>query len=170
MTLFDLTLKFPVKYTDIKKVERTLYLHFSIFDCGNKEKVQSMYQKNAMKNADLLLTGEEDKSPYVLIIDFNLIMHYYDHHYDHTLYCGNKRFCRHCLHSFSTEEILTILMIALKSVINMPKKEYVGFKNFEREKSPTMIYADFEIILESESNGKKNKDDSYTKNYQNHVA
>ena len=53
----------------------------------------------------------------------------------------------------------------------MPKKgEYVRFKNFERKKSPTMIYANFESILESENNGKKKTDDSYTNKYQNHVA
>ena len=54
----------------------------------------------------------------------------------------------------------------------MPKKgEYVKFKTFERKiKSPFMIYADFESILAAEDNGKQNPNESYTKEYQKHVA
>ena len=33
-----------------------------------------------------------------------------------------------------------------------------------------MIYTDFEIILVSEDNDKKNLDEPYTNNYQEHVA
>ena len=39
----------------------------------------------------------------------------------------------------------------------MPKKgEYIQFKNFEKKKSPFMIYADFENILVPEDNEKQN--------------
>ena len=40
-----------------------------------KKKFQSMYQKNALKK--ILLIGEEGKTDYVLIKDFNSFM--YDH-------------------------------------------------------------------------------------------
>ena len=54
----------------------------------------------------------------------------------------------------------------------MPKKGvYVKFKKLERKiKSPVMIYADFESILEQENNGKKNSEDTYMNKYQKHVA
>ena len=44
----------------------------------------------------------------------------------------------------------------------MPKKgEYVQFENLERKiKSPYIIYADFESILESGNNGKQNPEKS----------
>ena len=69
--------------------------------------------------------------------------------YDHTLHRGRERFCRYCLHTFVTEEILKrhikdYFKINGKQTINMPKKgEYVKLKNFKRKiKAPFMVYAD----------------------------
>ena len=45
------------------------------------------------------MIGEEEKH-YVLIKDFNALMH------DHSLHRGRKRFCRYCLQAFITEEML----------------------------------------------------------------
>ena len=45
----------------------------------------------------------------------------------------------------------------------LKKGEYVKLGNCERKiKSPSMIYADFEIILVTEDNGKQNPEESYT--------
>ena len=54
----------------------------------------------------------------------------------------------------------------------MPKiGENVKFLNFEiKIKSSFMIYADFQIILVPEGNGKQNPNESYTRKYQKHVA
>ena len=64
----------------------------------------------------------------------------------------------------------------VKKTIVMPKKYIliklinIKFKNFERKlKSPFMIYADFEIILLPENNGKQNLNESYTNKYQKHI-
>ena len=56
-------------------------------------------------------------------------------------------------------------------MIKMPKKgEYIKFKNFEiKIRPPFMIYADFEIILVPEDNGKQNPNEFYANKYQ-HVA
>ena len=40
----------------------------------------------------------------------------------------------------------------------------------EKIKSPLMIYADFESILEPEDNRKQNPEESYTNKYQKHIA
>ena len=76
-------------------------------------------------------------------------------------YIVEENICRYCLHAFIIEEILKLhikdwFKINGKQRIIMPKKgEYVKFKNFERKiKSPFMIYADFELILEPEDDGK----------------
>ena len=68
-----------------------------------------------------------------------------------------------CLRAFITKEILKRHIkdrfnINRKQTIMIPKKdEYIKFKNFERKiKSPFMVYANFEIILVPEDNGKKN--------------
>ena len=49
--------------------------------------------------------------------------------------------------------------------------ETVKFKNYTRKmKLLFIIYADFEIILVTENNGKQNTDEFYTNIYQNHVG
>ena len=51
------------------------------------------------------------------------------------------------------------------------KGEYVKLKNFERKmKSSFMIYADFESILVYDDNEKQNWNESYTTEYEKHVA
>ena len=97
--------------------------------------------------------------------------------YDYSLHRRRKHFCRYCLHAFITEEILKrhikdCFEINGKQKIKMPEKdEYIKFKNFERKiKSPFMIYAYFESILEPEDNGKQNPNGSYTNKYQTHIA
>ena len=54
----------------------------------------------------------------------------------------------------------------------MPKKgEYVKFKSFERKiKSLFMIYADFEITLVPQDNGKQNTNGSNADKYQKHIV
>ena len=49
-----------------------------------------------------------------------------------------------------------------KRKIRMPKKgDYLTFKNYKRKiKSSFIIYADFEIILVPDDNGKQNPDES----------
>ena len=97
--------------------------------------------------------------------------------YDHPLHHGRKHPCRYCVHAFVTEEILKRhikdwFKINGKQTIKMSKKgEYVKFKNFERKiKSPFIIYADFESILQPEDNGKQNPNESYTNKHQKHFA
>ena len=51
-------------------------------------------------HVDLLLIGEEGKTHYNIIKDFNTFT------YDHTLHHGRKHFCHYCLQAFSTEGIL----------------------------------------------------------------
>ena len=97
--------------------------------------------------------------------------------YDHTLHYGRKHFCRYCLQAFSAEEILKNHMKECfkinhkQRIIMLKKGEFVKFKNYERKiKSPFIIYADFESTLVPENNGKQNPKESYTNNYQKHVA
>ena len=57
--------------------------------------------------------------------------------YDHSLHRGRKQFCRYCLQTFSTEDIIKshikdCFKINDKQRIIMPKKgKYVTFKNYE---------------------------------------
>ena len=135
--------------------------------------MQFSHQKNYCeeKHVGLLLIGERGKRGYVLIKDFNTCT------YDHTLHGEKNYFCRCCLRSFSTEEILkrcikTFFQINDKQRIIMHKKgKYVKLKNYGRKvKPPFMIYTNFESILVPEDNGKQNQKESYTNKYQKHLA
>ena len=92
------------------------------------------------------------------------------------MYDHSKHFCLCCLHTFITEEILKhhikdCFTISGKQTIKMTKKgEYIKFKNFEKKKSPFMIYASFESILVPEGNVKENPNESYTSKYKKNVA
>ena len=97
--------------------------------------------------------------------------------YDNLLNDGRKHFCRCCLHTFITEEILNRHIKNCfkdngKQTIMIPKKsEYVKLKNIERKmKSSSLIYADFDSILAPVDNGKQNPNEFYTKKCQKHVA
>ena len=67
-----------------------------------------------------------------------------------------------------------MLMIALKlnnkQTIKIPRRgEKIRFESYERKiKSPFVIYADFENILEPEDNG--NQSEFYTNKYKERVA
>ena len=69
----------------------------------------------------MLIIGEEGKRHYVFIKDFNTFIN------DDTLHRGTKHFCRYCLQTFSTEEILKrhikdCFKINDKEKIILPKK------------------------------------------------
>ena len=95
---------------------------------------------------------------------------------NHALHCERKHFRNYCLQSCSTPQILERYINDCfntngKQMIKMAKKvETVKYKNYTRKiKSPFMIYADFESILVTENNEKRNPDESYTNKYQNYV-
>ena len=47
---------------------------------------------------------------------------------------------------------------------------YVKFQNYEKKKSPFRIFEDFESISVPDDYVKQNARDSYTNNYQKHIA
>ena len=152
-------IKFPVKIRDIHKIDKDNSIGISVSGCENKEKYPIYVSKKCCEkeHVDLLLIGQGEKKPYVLIKDFNMFMH------DHSLHRGRKHFCRYCLHTFITENnlkchIKDCFKINGKQRIKILKNgEYVKSKNFEiKIKSPSMIYADFKSILVPEDNGKQN--------------
>ena len=126
-----------------------------------EKNTQFMYQKTVLKK--YMLTYYY----YVLTKDFCVFM------YDHILHCRRKHFCRYCLQTFGKDKKLKIhikdrFRITGKQRIRMPKKgEFVKFKNYEGKiKSPFKIYADFESILETESFGNQNPEESNSNKYQ----
>ena len=142
--------KFAVKIKDIHRILHThththTHIHTHTHNTNThthnvKYPIFVLKKCSEKKYLDLLLTGEESNRHYVRITNFNTFRS------DHTLRRERQHFCRYCLQTFSTEEILKRQIkdwfrINDTQSINMPKKfEYVRLKNFERKiKSPMQI-------------------------------
>ena len=113
---------------------------------------------------DLLLLIDDDKSHYVDIKDFNTFMF-------HKTKNKNKNwFCKSCLQSFSSENVLVkhkkdCLSISGQQSINLEKRR-IEFKNyFKQLPVPFKIYADFECNLKNV----ECYEGTYTKKYHEHV-
>ena len=93
-------IKRPVKIRDIRKIENENRIGISVFGYENKEKHPVYVSKKCCeeKYVHLSLIGEERKSHYVLITDFNTsILTFY--------IAEKKQFCRYCLQAFGKETI-----------------------------------------------------------------
>ena len=104
---------------------------------------------NYKDHLELLYIEEDGKGHYVYIKDFNRLM------FTFSKYEGRKHFCVHCLHCFSSDDLLEkhlcdCLLINGTQAIEMPPKDSkVYFKNYQKILPvPFVIYADFEAITE----------------------
>ena len=99
-------IKFLVKIRDIHKIEKKNSTGISVVGYENKEKHPIYVSKQCCeeKHLNFLLIGEGEKKHYVVIKYFNTFI------YDHSLHRGRKHFCRYCLYTFITEEILKRLI------------------------------------------------------------
>ena len=99
-TLDFKNIKFPVKIRDIHKIKKNISIGITVFGYGNTEKylVYVSKQCSEEKHVDLLLIEEGEKKHYVLIEDFNTLMH------DHILHWGRKHFCRYFLQALEQEK------------------------------------------------------------------
>ena len=94
--------------------------------------------------------------------------------YDYTQHRGRKHFCRYCLQTFRTADVLKCHInhcFKINGKQSIKKVEYAKFKNYERKiKSSFMIYAAFESILVPENNGELISNESYTNKCQKRVV
>ncbi|CAB3978273.1 Gastrula zinc finger [Paramuricea clavata] len=163
---------FPVKISDIDKIERKNGMSISVF--GYKGKKQFYPIRNSKTKYDehmeLLLLGDGNgNNHYVLIKDINRML------YSVSGYEHKKHFCLHCLHSCKSEELLekhkeTCIEVNGTQATKLPKEgTKIKFKHHRNSMpAPFVIYADFESILvpeekkaDSENLGGKSSTDLY---------
>ena len=170
-------IEFPVKISDIDKIERKNSIGISVFGYKGKKQfypiriTKTVYEDHM----ELLLLGDgEGSRHYVLIKDVNRMLCSVSKH-------GHKQhFCLHCLHSCTSEEILekhkeTCLEVNGTQAVRLPKEgTKIKFKNHRNEMPvPFVIYADFESILVPEKRkdaSESVEDSSSTELYQTHKA
>ncbi|CAB3977707.1 Gastrula zinc finger [Paramuricea clavata] len=172
-------IEFPVKISDIDKIERKNSINISVF--GYKGKKQFYLIRNSKAKYDehmeLLLLGDgngNDNNHYVLIRDVNRML------FSVSGYTHKKHFCLHCLHSCVSEKALekhkeTCIEVNGTESVKLPKEgTKIKFKNHRNSMPvPFVIYADFESILvpeERKVESEDPEDKSSTNLYQTHKA
>ncbi|CAB4009275.1 Gastrula zinc finger [Paramuricea clavata] len=168
---------FPVKISDIDKIERKNSISISVFGYnGNKQFYPIRNSKAKYEDhMELLLLGDgKGNNHYVLIKDVNRML------FSVSKYTHKKHFCLHCLHSCVSEEVLekhkeTCLEVNGTQAVKLPKEgTKIKFKNHRNSMPvPFVIYADFESILvpeERKVESENPEDKSSTDLYQTHKA
>ena len=146
---------FPVKLSDIPKVEKLNHLGVNVY--GYDEGLHPLYISECEDPICILLIHDEEevKYHYCWIKDFNRLL------FDQNKRANRKYFCKRCLSSHKTESALTRHKEDCNGVgtapsrIVMPDQDQDGnepilqFKNFKNMmKCPYIIYADLESIIQ----------------------
>jgi hypothetical protein len=142
---------FPVKISDIDKIERKNSIGISVFGYKGKKQFYPIRitKANHEDHMELLLLGDDDGGKhYVLIKDVNRMLCSVSKHKE------KKHFCLHCLHSCTSEEILEkhkeiCLEVNGTQATKLPEEgTKIKFKNHRNSMAvPFVIYADFESML-----------------------
>jgi hypothetical protein len=169
-------IEFPVKISDIDKIERRNKINISVLGYkGRKQFYPIRMSKGEYDDRmELLLLGDGEGSlHYVLIKDVNRLL------YSVSKHKGKAYFRLHCLHSCVSEKTLekhkeTCLEVNGVQATRLPKEgTKIKFKNHRNSMPvPFVIYADFESILvpEEKKDMEKDEDQSHTNRYQTHQA
>ncbi|CAB3978376.1 Gastrula zinc finger [Paramuricea clavata] len=168
---------FPVKISDIDKIERKNSISISVF--GYKGKKQFYPIRNSKTKYDehmelLLLGDNEGGNHYVLIKDVNRML------FSVSGNSNKKHFCLYCLHSCVSEESLkkhteTCMSVNGTQATKLPEAgSKIKFGHYRNSMpAPFVIYADFESILVPEERKVESEDTeekSTTELYQTHKA
>jgi hypothetical protein len=166
-------IEFPIKISDIDKIERKNNINISVFGYkGKKQFYPIRISKSEHEDhMELLLLGDgKGNLHYVLIKDVNRMLNSVSKH-EH-----KQHFCLHCLHSCVSEKVLerhkeTCLQVNGVQATKLPEEgTKIKFKNHRNSiPVPFVIYADFESILvpeEERSGSKSSEDESSTNLYQ----
>ncbi|CAB3976688.1 Gastrula zinc finger [Paramuricea clavata] len=168
---------FPVKISDIDKIERKNSISISVF--GYKGKKQFYPIRNSKTKYDehmeLLLLGDNNGgNHYVLIKDVNRML------FSVSGNSNKKHFCLYCLHSCVSEESLkkhseTCISVNGTQATKLPNEgSKIKFGHYRNSMpAPFVIYADFESMLVPEERKAESgdaEDKSTTELYQTHKA
>ncbi|CAB4002301.1 Hypothetical predicted protein, partial [Paramuricea clavata] len=141
---------FPVSIDQIPHIEAQNNLNINVIGYkSGKTFYPIVVSKSTFKDTmTLLLISKDERNHYVLVKDFNKLLHSYtkDNH--------KKHFCVSCFQNFRSEEFLQkhrkdCLIINGKQAVRMPVEgTTVDFKNHKNQLfAPFVIYSDFECIL-----------------------
>ena len=171
---------FPVKITDISKIEDLNKISISVFEWNLDENcvIPLKHGSRIGTQIDLLYIKDNDTAHYLLIKDFEAFMRHKSKHHNSMFHC------RKCLHGFtkkdSIEEHAARCKQGINQVVSMPSPGFIEFKaHHKQEKKLFVLYFDFESLVipiqgcdrdpNPSDNPKKKVKKSYTESYQKHI-
>ena len=164
---------FPMQIKDVGKIEKQNSINISIFGYENEKLYPiRISEEKYDDHMDLLYItegNEKTKSHFVFIQNFDRLMYNFTKHKD------TKHFCKHCLHCFSSKNLLErhkgdcFLINGTQAIDMLAEGSKIYFKNHHRmQPVPFVIYADFEAITEKIDTCQQPDSKSYTTTYQSH--
>ena len=139
--------QFPVKVSDIYKVEELNHLSISVFEWSLDDNCvyPLKHESGIGEQIDLLYMQDENTAHYLLIKNFNAFMRHRTK-YDHSMF-----YCRKCLHGFTKKDHQVSHSIRCKQGINqiikMPEPGVIKFNGVHKQdKKLFAVYFDFECL------------------------
>jgi hypothetical protein len=169
-------IEFPVKVSDIGKIEKKNNINITVLGYKGKKKFYPIRVSKGeySDSMELLLLGAgEGNLHYVLIKNVNRLL------FSVTKKKHKTFFCLNCFHNCSSKELLekhkeTCNLVKGVQAVKLPKDgTKIKLKNIKNQlPAPFIIYADFESLLKSDQDRKfdETSDESHTTRYQTHQA
>lgn len=138
----------PIPISHITKVGKQNNLALDVFG-WDKEVIIHLFSKQPeyLPRINLLQIGKAGKFHYTCIKDFNCLL------YDQSEHRERKHFCKRCLHSYSSEDLLEahkpechrIGQTAVRVELLKEGQNKLTFQNHHKQlPAPYIVYADFE--------------------------
>ena len=141
---------FPVRVSDVPKFEMKNGLSVNVFGYEKSEVYPiHLTKERDVRHVNLLVITKDDKSHYCWIKNFNRLLS--DQHNDKNQY----HYCHYCLHGFTKKTLLDkhipYCQVHGAQRTEMPDEDnkWLKYTDVSKQlKSPYVVYADFECILE----------------------
>ena len=165
--------EFPVKLSDISKIENLNNLSISVFQWWQENEwseciIPLRHGCGIGTQIDLLYIEDEEMAHYMLVKNFNAFMRMRTKHH-HTMF-----YCRKCLHGFVKEskqkEHSHLCQQGINQYPEIPSSGSISFKStFKQDKKLFAVYFDFECLTVPYSTCFNSESKSSTMKYQKHV-
>ena len=169
-------INFPIKLSDIPKLEKMNNLAINVFSNTKKEIIPIYNSKQRDISDDriidlfLIKNENSENHHYCWVKNINRLLS--NEVNNHT---GTNYVCRRCFVNFRVkhkyDKHVEECCINKPVVFEEPKMDYIQFKNIEKtQKIPYVIYADFESIIKKFDSASNNPSESWTEFTGKHVA
>ena len=166
-------IRYPVSFRDIDRFEsQNPEISITVLGYNQDERVYPLKVSKytgCEHDIVLLLIKDEEKSHYCLVKDTSALLTSQINNHK-----GTSHICLNCINGFKSIDSLNkhkeyCYNNECVKIVMPPPGTYLKFKNFRySERTPFVIYADFESLIKPMDNCDPDPNKSYTKKYQKH--